>query len=83
MRLSNTTHHDGSNGLERMHHQPIHLIEELLRGGATACRLEKEAEVLHVHLATVDAIIVLAVLLDGDVGEVDIPNNHDQVLSVA
>lgn len=72
------THHDGSNGLERMHHQPIHLIEELLRGGATACRLEEEAEVLHVQLAPVDVIVLLAVLLDGDVCEVDVPSKDDQ-----
>ena len=56
-----------------MHHQPVHLIKELFRCGATACRLEKEAKVLHVQFATVDVIILLAMLLDGDVGEVDIP----------
>ena len=57
-----------------MHHQPVHLIEELLCCGATACRLEKEAKVLHVQFSTVDVIILLAMLLDGDVCEVDIPS---------
>ena len=67
------THHDRGNGFQRMHHQPVHLIEKLFRCGATACRLEKEAKVLHVQFATVNVIILLAMLLDGDVSEVDIP----------
>ena len=62
-----------------MHHQPVHLIEELFRCGATACRLEKEAKVLHVQFATVDVIILLAMLLDGDVGEVDIPSENERI----
>ena len=62
-----------------MHHQPVHLIEELFRCGATACRLEKEAKVLHVQFATVDIIILLAMLLDGDVGEVDVPSENVRI----
>ena len=72
-------YHDGGNGLKRMHHKPVHLVEELLCGGATAGRLKKEAEILHVQFAPMNVIVLLAVLLDGDVGEVNIPIEHNRM----
>ena len=68
--------HDRGHGLEAVHDEPGHLVEELLRGGLAARRLQEELEVLHGELAAVDVVVLLAVLLDGDVGQVDVHVVH-------
>ena len=74
--VSPVADHDRGHGLEAVDDQPGHLVEELRRGGLASRRLQEEPQVLDGQLAAVDVVVLLAVLLDGDVGQMDVHVVH-------
>lgn len=70
------TDHDRGHGLEAVNDEPGHLVEQLSGGGLPPGRFQEQLQVLDGQLAAVNVVVLLAVLLDGDVGQVDVHVVH-------
>ena len=70
------TDHDWSHGFQTMNNEPSDFVKEFVSFLFASSGLQKQPQILHGQLSSVNVIVIFAMFLNGNVGQVDVHVVH-------